>query len=51
MVISQIEEISPALAGRPPRRYYTFTAEGQKIARSELEVAQKAFVIGGIAYV
>ena len=50
MVTSQVEEISPALAGRPPRRYYTLTGEGQRIARSELEAAQKAFAVGGIAY-
>lgn len=50
LVTSQIEGITPALAGRPPRRYYTLTALGQDTARRELQEAGQVLPLGGPAY-
>jgi PadR family transcriptional regulator, regulatory protein PadR len=41
LVDSEWEAQRPDAAGRPPRRYYRLTAEGQRVAR--LELAQAPF--------
>ena len=33
---SAVEDIDPEVEGRRPRRYYTLTAEGQRVAVSEI---------------
>jgi PadR family transcriptional regulator, regulatory protein PadR len=35
-VHSSLEDIDPKVAGRRARRYYTLTAEGEQIARTEI---------------
>lgn len=50
VVTSQIEEVSPSLAGRPPRRYYTFTADGLREARHALTELQRSFPVGGFQH-
>jgi PadR family transcriptional regulator, regulatory protein PadR len=34
---SRLEGVDPHVAGRPPRRLYTLTGEGQRLAREALE--------------
>lgn len=50
LVTSAIEEIDSAAAGRPPRRYYTFTSEGRMFAAQELRQAQQVFSSRGVAH-
>ncbi|MGD1057985.1 MAG: PadR family transcriptional regulator [Solirubrobacteraceae bacterium] len=37
-VESALEDIDPKVAGRRARRYYTLTAEGERIAQNELSI-------------
>jgi PadR family transcriptional regulator PadR len=34
---SRLEEVDPHVAGRPARRLYSLTGEGERLARAELE--------------
>jgi PadR family transcriptional regulator PadR len=40
---SRIEDIDGALEGRPPRRLYRLSGEGERNARREIEEMQAAF--------
>jgi PadR family transcriptional regulator, regulatory protein PadR len=44
---SQREDIDPVTEGRPPRRYYQLTGEGQTAARYELAALAEQFHITG----
>lgn len=33
---SHLEDVNPAAVGRPPRRQYALTGEGERVARAEL---------------
>jgi len=41
LVTSEWEPV-PAVAGRPPRKYYRLTGEGARVARRQLERAPRA---------
>lgn len=47
LVVGTFEDIDPAAAGRPARRYYTFTPEGRRLAHAEVAAVQAAFAPGG----
>lgn len=50
IVTSAVEDVDPAAAGRPARRYYQYTADGLRTARHELAEAQRALNVGGFAH-
>lgn len=51
IVTAKFEDIDPVEVGRPPRRYYSFTAEGRRFAQSEISTLQTAFSGGILAHV
>jgi PadR family transcriptional regulator PadR len=44
LLVGEWEEVDPRLAGRPRRRHYKLTGEGEKVATSALRQAQERYV-------
>lgn len=44
---SRLEDVDPHVAGRPARRFYSLTGEGERLARSELESHVKDLRLAG----
>lgn len=41
LLASELEDIDPAVEGRPRRRYYRLTGEGVRVARAEIAQLQQ----------